>query len=71
MTAGEFMAANLEDRRAFARELLAQWEQNYRNRAQRDMEADRRAFLRGTIDAPGPIDEYLGRQSSTNRSASP
>ena len=53
-----------------AREWIAQWEENYRRKLQRDAEADQRAFLRGHGDLePGPIDQYPQRQSSTNRTA--
>jgi hypothetical protein len=64
---GEFEAASPKERQEWMRMLLAEWEQNYLRRCQLDSEADQRAFQRGSIDPPGPIDNQIGIQSSTNR----
>jgi len=70
-TWGEFMAATPEERRIHMRALLDQWEINDQRQRQLDAEADQRAFERGYIEEPGPIDNVYARQSCTNRTAKP
>jgi len=70
-TWGEFMAASPQERIAWAREWIAQSEQNYHRQCQLDLEADQRAFVRGYVEEPGPIDNLYRPQSSTNRTAKP
>ena len=71
VTCGEIMAATPEAQLAHMRKLLDLWEANYYTLAQLDAEADQRAFTRGYVDEPGPIDNFYSRQSSTNRTEKP
>jgi len=68
MTHGEFEAATPEQQRAFAR-ICRQTNDRYQQ--QLDARADQRAFIRGTVDEPGPIDNFYSRQSATNRTEKP
>lgn len=70
MTMAEFMAARPAQRRFFVDQLLAHWEQNHHDQCQADLDADMRAYRRGTVDQ-SPIQEYVGHQSSTNRTSNP
>jgi hypothetical protein len=71
-TMADFWAATAAERRAYYRELLAEWEENYRRQCQLDCETDQRAFERGHGDLdPGPGQQHVGAQSSTNRIANP
>ena len=71
MSCGDFEAATPEQQRAFARALLAYWQANDQHQRQLDLEADHRAFERGYVDEPGPIDNSYSLQSSTTRTAKP
>jgi len=58
-------------RRAFNRDLIAFWQANEEYQCQLDLEADQRAFERGYVDEPGPINDFHSRQSATNRTEKP
>jgi hypothetical protein len=67
MTWGKFEAASPEQRKARARQWIAQWQQNYQFALQMDAQADQDAFARGLIDE-SPIDRTgQSANSSTNR----
>jgi hypothetical protein len=69
-TMADLEAATPEERRAYYRALLAEWEENYQHQYQAATHADQRAFERGYRDLyPGPGQHYVGAQSSTNRIA--
>ena len=71
ITWGELQARTPDEQRAFYRALLAYWRTNYHHQCQLDLEADQRAFERGYLDDPGPINDLYRLQSSTNRTAKP
>src|SRR5262245_11950468 len=71
ITHGELEAKTPEQQHAFYRALLDHWQANYHRQFQLDLEADQRAFVRGYIDEPGPINDFYRLQSSTNRTAKP
>jgi hypothetical protein len=67
MTWGEFEAASPAQRKARARQWIAQWQQNYALALQMDAQADADAHARGIIDE-SPIDRMGSHAtSSTNR----
>jgi hypothetical protein len=68
MTWGEFEAMTPEQRKARARQWIAQWQYYYLQGLQMDAQADQDAFTRGVIDE-SPIDR-AGRyvSSGTTRS---
>jgi hypothetical protein len=71
ITWGDFLSASLDERQAYMRELVEHWRRATEYGYQRDMEADQRGFAVGVVDEPGPIDESLSLQSSTNRVSKP
>jgi len=70
-TWAEFMAATPDEQRAYMRKLLDLWEANYYTLAQLEAEADQRAFVRGYVDEPGPINNLYRPQSASNRTEKP
>jgi hypothetical protein len=71
-TWGELEAATKEDQSAWYTALLNYWQANHHYQRQLDFEADQRAFERGYVEEPGPINE-AGQYatSGTNRTANP